>query len=106
MLNGDRDWVIEIECGPHAVSIPLARLQLSAEQIGSPDGAALLLQAVQRLIDRRQASVRPGEVPYRPQLRFVVKPGSLRTFHLAYPALQSLPIPKTRQDAAADEPDR
>ena len=55
------------------------------------------------MVARRQASVRPGEAPYRPQLRFLVRPDGLRSFHLAYPALESLRLPMTRQDIDRNE---
>jgi hypothetical protein len=65
-----------------------------------------LLQAVRQLIARRQAGVRPGDPPYRPQVRFLVHPDGLRTYHLAYPALEPLGVPLTRQNYEPDRPDR
>jgi hypothetical protein len=57
-----------------------------------------LQQAVQAMIDRRQAGVRPGDAPYRPQVCFLVRPESLRAFHASYPALDALAVPKTRRN--------
>jgi hypothetical protein len=54
------------------------------------------------MIARRQASVRPGEPPYRPQARFLIYPDGLRTYYLAFPALQPLGIPLTRQNVDKD----
>ena len=56
------------------------------------------------MIDRRQAGVRPGEPPYRPQVRFLIYPDGLRTYFLTFPALEPLGIPLTRQNVEADPP--
>jgi hypothetical protein len=69
----------------------------------APNGGTepAFVQAVRQMIARRQALVRPGEPPYRPQVRFLVHPESLRTYFLAYPALEPLGIPLTRQNVEA-----
>ena len=55
------------------------------------------------MIARRQATVRPGEPPYRPMIRFRVLPDGLRTYHLAYPALEALHVPMTRENVDPEE---
>jgi hypothetical protein len=57
-----------------------------------------LAKAVQQLIDRRQATVRPGDPPYRPMIRFRVRPDGLRAYYMAYPALEGLHVPMTREN--------
>jgi hypothetical protein len=101
-LSGDRDWVIFIECTadgvlvyPSRVFIPLAALSWG------PSNA--LQKNIQQMIDRRQASVRPGEAPYRPQVRFLVRPESMRVYHAAYPALDALQVPKTRYNLKPED---
>lgn len=80
------------------------RLKISASNLKQSRGADnALLQTVQQMIQRRQVSVRPGEMPYRPQVRFLVRPDGLRTFHQAYPLLESLRLPMTRLDLALGE---
>jgi hypothetical protein len=69
-------------------------------------GARTLLQAVQEIIDRKQATVRAGEPSYRPQVRFLVHPDGLRVYHLAYPALEGLNIPILRQNLAPEDPNQ
>jgi hypothetical protein len=100
---GNRDWVIGIECRGDAVvllstgaTLPLANLY----QAGSTNP---LQEAVRQMIARRQASVRPGEPPYRPQIRFLVRPNGFRSYYLAYPALEGLQVPMSRQNLDADE---
>jgi hypothetical protein len=65
--------------------------------------ASPLLAALREMIDRRQATVRPGEPPYRPHIRFKVWPEGLRTYYLAYPALEVLQVPMTRENRKRDE---
>ena len=57
-----------------------------------------LEQAVRQLIDRRQATVQPGDFPYRPQIRFLIRPDGLQSYYLAYPVLAPLNVPMMRQN--------
>jgi hypothetical protein len=50
------------------------------------------------MIARRQATVLPGEPPYRPLLRFQVQPEGLRSYYLAYPLLAPLGVPMAREN--------
>jgi hypothetical protein len=96
-LAPNRDWVISLECEENAVVLPGGVQKISASSLRASDDANPLLTAVRQMIDRRQATVRPGEMPYRPQIRFLVRPEGLRTYYLAYPALENLPVPKTSE---------
>ncbi len=77
------------------------------ESLTAPAGTeTAFLQAIRQLIARRQASVRPGDPPYRPQVRFLIHKDALRTYYLAYPDLRPLQILLTRQNADKDDEDR
>jgi hypothetical protein len=81
------------------VLFKIGRLRFTPSQWSGGNGADNpLLRAVWQLIERRQATVRPGEPPYRPLIRFLVHPDGLRTYFLAWPALESLHIPMSRQN--------
>ncbi|MFL5241394.1 MAG: hypothetical protein ACJ8FY_04745 [Gemmataceae bacterium] len=98
-LTGNRDWIIPVECKANGVSLPSANVALSRTDLAQdPKKVASMLQAIERTIERRQAAVRPGEPAFRPQLRFIVEAAGLRTYHLAYPILETLKLPMTRQD--------
>jgi hypothetical protein len=101
-VHGGRDWAIYVECLPDSVKLypsektfPLAALR---EGASNP-----LVTAIRQMIDRRQAARRPGEPPYYPQVRLLVRPENVRTFLMVYPALEALPVPKTRQNLDADD---
>jgi hypothetical protein len=95
-LHGDRDWVIFVECRADSVVLyPTQRTYPLSSLAGENNP---LLEAIRQMIDRRQGLVRPGELPFRPQVRFLVLPENLRSYHLAFPALEALPVPKTRQN--------
>jgi hypothetical protein len=94
-LSGDRDWVIYVECTAEGVVLYPARTFIPLAAL-SRGPANPLQQAVQQMIDRRQSGVRPGEAPYRPQVRFLVRPENMRVFHVAYPALDAVPAAKAR----------
>ena len=70
--------------------------RLQRLQVGTESGAG-------QGIARHQASVRPGEPPYRPQIRFRVRPDGLRSYYLAYPALESLRVPMSRENVESGE---
>jgi hypothetical protein len=103
-LVGNRDWIIVMECYPDGVVLRAAGQQFSLATLASKD--CKLYSVMKQMIDRRQASVRPGDPPYRPQIRFLVRPDALRSYHLAYPLLEPLGIPLTRQNVSADSEDR
>jgi hypothetical protein len=102
--TANRDWVLSVECTADALVLyPGGQRVPTATLARGKDGAQVLSQAVQDMIARRQAMVRPGEAPYRPQIRFLVRPDGLRSFYAGYPALEALRIPMTRQNLDQDE---
>jgi hypothetical protein len=99
----DRDWIIYIECESDRVILYPARLEFSRDAVTAPLATNTLLATVRKMIERRQAALAPGEVPYRPEIRFLLRPNSLRMFHATYPVFDALPVPKTRQTLAAED---
>lgn len=102
-VHGGRDWTIYVECRaadlmlyPSQRTFPLA--QAAGDASNNP-----LIKAIQQMIDRRQSSRRPGEPPYHPQVCLLVRPEYVRTFLTVYPALDALPVPKTRRSLDADD---
>jgi hypothetical protein len=95
----NRDWTIAIECTADAVVVPPGGQRIALTAL-TPENRAdnVLLQTVRQMIERRQMMVRPGEPPYRPIIRFLVQPDGLRAYYLAYPALESLQVPMTREN--------
>jgi hypothetical protein len=93
-ISAHRDWIIPVECTAKGARLITAgqSFTLSELQSAAADGNPLLL-ALRSMINRRQATVRDGETPYRPQIRFLVYPDGLRTYYLAYPALEPLGVP-------------
>ena len=86
-----RDWIIHLECAVDGVVLPTGQ----RVPAGSRDQ---VLKAVQDLMARRQAQLRPGEPPWRPQIRFQVRPDGLRTYYQAFPALEPLGLVMTREN--------
>jgi hypothetical protein len=104
LFINNRDWVIPIECRGDAVIILPAGQQIATAALRSTAGGSNpLLELIQTMIARRQATVRPGEPPYRPMIRFRVRPDGLRSYYLAYPALESLGVPMSRETIDPDE---
>jgi hypothetical protein len=103
-LFGNRDWVINIDCQADSVVLLAtgAKIVTTALAPGTTDKNPLR-EAVERLIARRQATARPGEPPYHPQLRFLVRPDGLRAYYLAYPALEPLRLPMTRENVESHD---
>jgi hypothetical protein len=101
-VHGGRDWTIYVECLPDSVKLypsektfPLAAIR---EGASNP-----LVTTIRQMIDRRQSGRRAGEPPYYPQVRLLVRPENVRTFLKVYPALEALPVPKTRQNLDPDD---
>jgi hypothetical protein len=97
---GARDWVIAIECRndvfvlyPGEVRIPQAALA------AKPMEENALVQAVREELARRLAR----DAAARPQVRFLVRPDGVRGYYRAFPLLDSLGLPMTRQNLEANE---
>lgn len=96
LISGDRDWVIFIECRANSLVVYPSRQEIPVAALGrGPNNP--LVQQVRQMIDRKQATVRPGDMPYRPHVRFLVRPQFEATFYQAYPSLDGLTVPKSRQ---------
>jgi len=103
-MLGNRNWTIHIDCGPDAVVVvPTGRRLSTGTMYAGGDSYGQLYEEVRQLIARRQATVRPGEPPYRVQVRFQVRPDGVRAYYLAYPALERLGVPMTRENLDRDE---
>ncbi len=102
-VHGGRDWTIYVECrAADLVLYPSQRTFTIAQAISPPAGNPLI-KAIQQMIDRRQSSRRRDEPPYHPQICLLVRPEHIRTFLTVYPALEALPVPKTRRNLDADD---
>jgi len=94
----NRDWVIPVECVADAVLLPTTGRRFALSELqGQEVSSNALLQFVQSMIERKQASVRAGEGDWHPQIRFVVRPDGFRSYYLAYPALEPLRLPMVRE---------
>jgi hypothetical protein len=103
-LSGNRDWIINIECTSDALVLyPATQHFALAELAQGNAGKNAILDAVQSMITRRQATVRPGEMPFRPMIRFRVRPDGLRAYYVGYPALEALHVPMARESVDPEE---
>lgn len=99
-LLGNHDYIITLECRPDGVVIyPRFYLYPLNPVANQKNVEQALVRDVQQLISRRQASVRPGETPFRPMIRLQVSPDGARAYYWIYPALQELNVPMFRENA-------
>ena len=98
-ILGNRDWLIYLECNADGLVVKQGNQKFSVDLLAAPTkGEHPLVQAVRQMVARRQATIREGEPPYRPQLRFQVRTDGLRTYYLAYPLLDALRLPMVREN--------
>jgi hypothetical protein len=103
-LFSNRDWIVPIECTADAVVVPSGGQRIAVTALAQGTRADNpLLQTVKQMIARRQAMVRSGEPPYRPIIRFQVRPDGLQAYYLAFPALESLEVPMMRENLRNEE---
>jgi hypothetical protein len=95
-----RDFYVDIECNQEGIILKHGNQQFSLESLGTSAkaGEHPLAQTVRLLIARRQATLRPGEPRYRPQVRFYVRPDGMRAYYQAYPLLSDLGVAMTREN--------
>src|SRR5262249_21090501 len=85
---GNRDWLLYIECRADGVVLKHGNQKFSLATLArQAPGEHPLTAAVREVVARRQATVGPGEPPWRPMLRFQVQPDGLPAYYLAYPLL-------------------
>jgi hypothetical protein len=102
-LIASRDWIIPVECRADSVTVLSTGMQYSLADLRPAAGRTNpLVDAVRQLIDRRQATVRPGEAPYRPVLRFRVWPDGLRSYYAANGLLETLRMPTIRENVETE----
>jgi hypothetical protein len=95
---GNRDFTIVLECMADAVLVQPWGTRFPVAALPDKAGRDVaLVRAVQQRIAQRQASVQPGEPPYRPLIRFKIHPEGLRAYYQAYPLLVPLGIPMLRE---------
>jgi hypothetical protein len=101
----DRDWNVTLSCTAKGVKLLLTQeeFSLAALQTHYP-GEHPIHQAVRQLVEKKQATVRPGEPPYRPTLRFEVPPDGLRPYLVANAVLQDLGLPVVRHNFNPNPP--
>jgi hypothetical protein len=104
LLLGSRDWYIAIECGADGVTVLATGQHFRVADLRPTAAMHPLVQDVCQLIDRRQASVRPGEPPWRPILRYRVEPDGLRSYYAANALLTVLRLPASRENLETDGP--
>lgn len=97
-ILGNKDFVITIDCFTDHVTIFPGGVQYRWTAADTREVDRAVVQTVTKLIERRQASVRPGDPPYRPLIRFQVSPEGLRSYYQVYPLLEHLRIPMTREN--------
>jgi hypothetical protein len=97
-----RDWVITVECTADGVVIAPGGIPIKMEALSSNRSENPLRQTLQQMIARRQSMTRPGEAPDRAVIHFRVWPDGLRAYHLAYPSVEPLRVPMTRENLRSD----
>lgn len=102
LLSGNRDWIILLECTNDAVRIHTTGQKVPLDELTTA-GDNRLARTLKDLIDRRQASVPEGVPPYRPIIRFLVRPNGSKAYFLAYPALEKLRLPMSRVNLEPDD---
>ena len=99
-LRENHDFLINIVCWPDGVVLTTTGELYPMNPAESQEQVrAALVQKVQQMVVRRQATVREGEPAYQPMIRLQVKPeGGLRSLFWIGPALNALRIPMTREN--------
>jgi hypothetical protein len=102
-IIGDRDWVIAVECKADALVVqPWGHRFAAAPPPAGQEHP--LVTDLRQIIARRQATVRQGEPPYRPMIRFRVHPEGMRSYYFAYPLLERLGVPMSREHVDPPNP--
>lgn len=102
-ISGADETMIFVECRPDIVVVYPSRQQIGIDSLNHTPPHNPLTKAVNQIITQQQARVRAGLAPARFHLRFLVHPGAELSYHRAYPALETVPVPKSRYALMGDD---
>lgn len=102
-IHNQGEVTIFIECRRDQVVVYPGEKVLEADTIRQAPPQNPLYVAVYQEIMRRQAVVPRGEKGPRYVIRFLLHRDGEATFHRAYPALESLPVTKSRYNLMPDD---
>jgi hypothetical protein len=88
--------VIFVECREQSLVVYPSRLEVPVSALSRASNDPFQ-QTIRQMIERKQATVRQGDLPYRPHVRFLVRPQFEQTYYQAFPSLDGLTVPKSRQ---------
>ncbi|MFO0863650.1 MAG: hypothetical protein U0744_03145 [Gemmataceae bacterium] len=97
-LIANRDYQIVVKCLADHVEVTPGGFDFDMTDANETTIDRDLTASVRELAERRQATVRPGETPYRVNVRFQVHPEGLRTYLRVYPLMESLNLPMSREN--------
>jgi hypothetical protein len=98
-LMGNKDFIITVDCHRDFATVTPGSMTFRWTESNLKETDDALLQAIKSLIDRRQASVQPGEPAYRPMIRLRVYPDGRNMLYRAYPLLERANVPMMRENA-------
>ncbi len=98
-MVANRDFVITIDCEENQATIYPSVKEYDMTDAAQADAInRQIVAVVKQLIAKRQATVLPGEPPYRPLIRLRVRPDGTRTYFRVYPLLVDLGVPMNRDN--------
>jgi hypothetical protein len=97
-LIGNRDYLFVVECKADALVLQPWGTRFEVSKAPAPGQEHPLVKTIRQMVARRQATVRPGEPPYRPMIRFQVHPDGRHAYYFAYPLLEPLRYPMSREN--------
>jgi hypothetical protein len=104
-VEANRDLPLLLECRANEIVFtPNGHSWQVADLERNQQTRAAFAQMIEQWIARRQATVREGQTPYRPLLRFKVDPDGVRTYYAAYPVLEKLGVPMRRENVDTRAP--
>ncbi len=104
-VEANRDLPLLLECRANEIVFMANGKSWQVTDLESNQQArTAFAETIQQWIARRQATVREGQTPYRPLLRFKVDPDGVRTYYAAYPVLEKLGVPMRRENVDTRAP--
>jgi hypothetical protein len=97
-MIANRDFVITIRCYSDHMTVYPGGTQHWWKNAKPAVVEQTVLDNVQGLIAGRQRSVRPGDAPYRPMVRFQLAPDGFGSYLRVYPRLEVLHVPMSREN--------
>ena len=102
-LEGEREYTLFVECRGSGLVFQPEGIKIAGHELETEAGAKRFVELIARQIEKKNKKNPPGDPPLRGRLKFLVWADGVRWYHASFPLVESLDIPKVRQNLEPED---